>query len=1243
MLFVCSLAFMLSAAICLGLRKLPGANLPWVWFGVFALIESLLDWTRLIGYSLADRAMMLVVCALLQPIAISCILEFGGSALFHGRARVFLRYLAVALAVAWILAVLTDQAAPAHWIEYCLTLSAGMLISAALLRRAASEERGRLRRALFVMGVFCAGFVITEVLDIPRAPLAPAYVLNVSGLPKYFGVPAQLLRAAMTVIFAMALWALYQELRYRHVQCEARSRAGIALAWAVPVVLGLGWAMTVVASNRADDRLRDTLLVRTATASAAIDADQATKLRGDSQDTRNPEFARIRARLRALRMANSDCRFAYLMGLRKGRVVFLADAEPESSSDYSPPGQVYEDASAELKTSLRTGVAFVEGPAEDRWGTWVSGLVPLRSQPTGRIAGVVGMDVKASDWARTIAESRLSCMGVTFLICVVAAAILLVLQNKEEFTLRLTDSEQRYRGLVETSPNWLCLLDDNGVCLATNTSGLQVLGWNESDVVGAGYVDLWPEDSRPIVSDAISRAREGQRTSFEARCTGRHGREVIWRVVLSMAQSLGRVRGSLVTIAMDVTERKRAEEALRFTQFSIDRASDSVFWICRDGRIAYVNDAACVSLGYSREELMTRYVWDIDPVCKRETWAKQWEDIRGGGSFVVESRQIAKDGRTFPVEISVNYLAHQGKEYSVSFSRDITQRKLTESNLRLQTSAINAASDMVVITDTEGYIQFVNPAFERETGYRFSEVAGRKPSMLKSGKQDDSTYSRLWNTILSGQTWHGELVNRRKDGSLFTEDMSITPMRDEAGAIHHFIAIKRNVSEKKLYQERLDHLAHHDPLTGLPNRLLFSDRLTQRLAQARRDNKSLAVMFLDLDRFKVINDSLGHNIGDLLLKGVAERLARVLRGIDTIARMGGDEFTIIVGSISEPDDTIIVADRILQELAQPFVLQGRELFISTSIGISVYPTDGATVEALVKNADTAMYGAKEQGRNNYQFYTEELNVAALEKMTLSHSLRKAIEQREFILHFQPRVDISTGQILGAEALVRWQHPELGLVSPGQFIPLAEETGLIVAISEQVLALACAQNKAWQDEGLPPIEVAVNISARQFQQDTLITAVGSVLRETGLAPEYLGLELTESTLMEQADLAVEVLNKLKKMGVKVSVDDFGTGYSSLSYLKRLPIDAVKIDQSFVRDITTNPDDAAIAGAVVAMAHSLGLDVIAEGVETLEQLEFLRQLNCDEIQGYFIGRPVAAGEFAEVLRQAADEARDSRFAA
>ena len=562
--------------------------------------------------------------------------------------------------------------------------------------------------------------------------------------------------------------------------------------------------------------------------------------------------------------------------------------------------------------------------------------------------------------------------------------------------------------------------------------------------------------------------------------------------------------------------------------------------------------------------------------------------------------------------------------------RDISARRRAEALLRMQISAINAATDQILITDPEGRITFANAAFERETGYAADEVIGRDVRAVESGKHDRSFYDGLWKAVREGKTWRGELVCRRKNGGIFTADTIITPVKNDKGETEHLISIKRDITQKKVYEEQLDRIAHHDSLTGLPNRLLLNDRLDHQLSHARQHGQLLAVMFLDLDRFKFINDALGHSVGDQLLKLVSQRLTKLLRWVDAIARTGGDEFTVIISGISSHTDAAKVAQRVLDAFAEPFPLSGHDLFVSASIGISVYPADGADAETLIKHADAAMYRAKEHGRNTYQFFTRALSDAALQRMTLERRLRRALSRDGFEIHYQPRVDVALRAVLGAEALLRWRQPGGALVYPAQFIPVAEETGLIVPITRWVLRTACLQNRAWQSEGFPTITVEVNVSAHQLHRSDLIEMIKTTLDDTGMDARYLGLEITESALMRNPEVAIRALRKLKEMGVSLLIDDFGTGHSSLSHLKRLPVDAVKIDRSFVSNITANPDDAAIASAIVAMAHSLKLRVIAEGVERTEQLDFLRDIECDEIQGCLISPPVPAAEFGLRLR-------------
>ena len=558
------------------------------------------------------------------------------------------------------------------------------------------------------------------------------------------------------------------------------------------------------------------------------------------------------------------------------------------------------------------------------------------------------------------------------------------------------------------------------------------------------------------------------------------------------------------------------------------------------------------------------------------------------------------------------------------------ERKSAGDELRLAASVFNENVEAIMIADRDTSILRVNPAFSRITGYSGDEAIGQSTNMLKSGRQDREFYAEFWNALLEDNVWQGEIWNRCKDGRIIPVWQTISVVRDASGEIEQFISIFSDISEKKLSEERIYHLAHYDVLTGLPNRSSFHKGFEDALLHAERHSRRVALLFLDLDHFKLINDASGHPAGDELLKQVALRLKETVREEDTVARLGGDEFTVLLDDIHSVEDASLVAEKILQQLAKPFRLDHSELVITASIGISLFPNDGNDVSTLLKNADTAMYRAKERGRNNFQFFTVEMNTRALERLSLQSALRSALKRNEFLLHYQPQVDMQSGEIIGLEASVRWQHPEQGLVPPGIFIPVAEESGLIVPLGEWVMKEACTQNRRWLDEGLPAVRIAVNLSGRQFVRQDLLGVVRKVLDEAGLEPQYLELELTESTIMEHVDETIETLLALRKLGVHFAIDDFGTGYSSMAYLKRFTIDKLKIDQSFVRDLATDSDDAAIVTATIAMAHNLNLTVIAEGVETEEQLHFLKDNGCEQMQGYYFSRPLPAQEITELLR-------------
>ena len=550
-------------------------------------------------------------------------------------------------------------------------------------------------------------------------------------------------------------------------------------------------------------------------------------------------------------------------------------------------------------------------------------------------------------------------------------------------------------------------------------------------------------------------------------------------------------------------------------------------------------------------------------------------------------------------------------------------------DLHLARKVIEASLDGIMICNPKSVIEFVNPAFTQLTGYEFDDVIGKNPSLLQSGLHDQSFYDRMWQALHVQGIWQGEIWNRRKNGDVYPEWLTINVIRDDDGVITQYAAVFSDISERKRTEERIKNLAYFDVLTGLPNRRLFTDRLQVAIAHAHRHGAQLAIMFLDLDLFKRINDSLGHGIGDQVLCEVAERLQHCVREGDTVARLGGDEFVILLPELEHVEDAAKMADRVISHVKQPLKVDEHELYVTTSVGIAVYPEDGLTDEMLIKNADTAMYRAKDLGRNSYQLYTPSMNARSFERLTMESSLRHALPRQELTLVYQGKIDLISGHMSGVEALVRWRHPEMGLVSPVEFIPLAENMGLISEIGAWVLNAACRQCQSWFELGLPRVRMAVNVSTLQFREGDVAKLVKKALDDSGLPPQYLELEITESVLMQRVEENAKVLQELRSMGIHISIDDFGTGYSSLSYLKRMPIDALKIDRSFVNDITEDGDGAAIVSTIINLAHNLKLRAIAEGVETQAQAEFLRARGCDEIQGFLVSRPVSAEDLVSLF--------------
>ncbi|MBD1923983.1 PAS domain S-box protein [Microcoleus sp. FACHB-831] len=817
----------------------------------------------------------------------------------------------------------------------------------------------------------------------------------------------------------------------------------------------------------------------------------------------------------------------------------------------------------------------------------------------------------------------------------------------------LRESQRRLATLIDSLPGiaFSSSNDPEWSMRYLSEGCLNLTGYRSEELLENGVVSynsiLYPEDLSKVAIAINEAVANKQPYVVEYRIRTKSGGERwLWEKGRAVFDSNGRVLGREGFIT-DITEIKHAEQALRekeeFLQLILDNIPQFIFW--KDKNSVYLgcntNFARAAGLN-SPEEIVGKTDYEL-------AWKKEESDFFREcdarvmdtdtpeyhiiePQFQADGKQAWVDTNKIPLHDSLGNVVGILGSYE-----DITERKHAEEALRQAEqkyhSIFENAVEGIFQTTVDGYFLTANPMLARIYGYDSPEELIASVTDIQHQLYVDRNRRDEFKRLVheQGALWGFESQVYRKDGSLIWISENGHAIYDASDRLIGYEGAVEDITSRKAAEAMIQYQAFHDLLTGLPNRTLFNERVFTALTSARSSNSSLAVMFLDLDRFKIINDTLGHAIGDQLLQGVSERLKYCLREGDTFARWGGDEFTLLLPQINDAEDAAKIAQRILEALKPAFNLEGHELYISSSIGIALYPQDGGDVQTLLRNADAALYRAKEHGRNNYRFYLPSMNSQASELLALENQLHQALEREEFVVYYQPQVNVKTGEITGMEALVRWQHPELGLVAPGTFIPLAEANGLIVPIGEWVLRTACAQNKAWQDAGFPPVRVAVNLSARQFQQPTLVAMVGQVLAETGLEARFLELEITETTIMQNVEFARTMLSDLQAMGVHISMDDFGTGYSSLSYLKKFPFHTIKIDQSFIRELTSAPQDTAIISAVNTLGYGLNLRVVAEGVETHEQLQLLRSLQCDEMQGYLFSRSLSVVDATKVLQK------------
>ncbi|NHZ95115.1 EAL domain-containing protein [Massilia sp. CCM 8734] len=788
--------------------------------------------------------------------------------------------------------------------------------------------------------------------------------------------------------------------------------------------------------------------------------------------------------------------------------------------------------------------------------------------------------------------------------------------------------EERFRTIVTQVPGAVFRVRPGGSIDFVSDAIEDISGYAAA-LFMRSTTDAWsdlicPEDRRlqtRTVREAMSSGRPYQ---IEYRIIDATGIER-WVSENGQPQAAARMEDSWVDgIISDISERKHNEmriAALLTEQSAIlDNVMFGVMFV-RERRIVSVNRRCEDLFGYASGEMTGKLADMMYPSHDEFLRAgeRQYAALADGKDYNEERQYMKEDGTVFWCRVSGCALdPARPNGGSIWVYADVTERREAEEMLRLSATVLEHIADAVMVIDVELEIVAVNPAFTQITGFTDIEAVGKNVRLTRSGTEAQAVYEQMWAELGEHGFWRGERWDTRKHGETYLQSLTVSAVRDNHGVTTHYVAVFSDITKVKESQEQLDHMAHHDSLTALPNRLLFHDRLHHALQRAARDGQQLAVLFIDLDRFKNVNDTLGHHVGDELLKQVAAALQGKLREGDTLARLGGDEFIVLLENVAGQVGAGLVAEKLMAMFEQPFIISDYELFVTGSVGISVFPDDAADLTMLIRNADVAMYQAKARGRNGYQFYAPSMTGEGVERLRLEAMLRRSIDKNEIFLNYQPQVEIDSGRLIGVEALVRWHNPELGNVTPVRFIPLAEDTGFINQLGKWVLEEACRQMIRWERAGLHVPKIAVNLSVKQFERGSIVNMVADILQETGLAPQRLQLEVTESVIMNTGD-ALVFINDLHSIGVGLAIDDFGTGYSSLAYLKQLPVQTLKIDRSFIKDISTDVNDEAIAIAIIQLGKSMNLSVIAEGVETEEQAAFLLRHGCNQAQGYLYSRP------------------------
>jgi len=1235
--FVYGLFFILIGVIALLLHLRKSSTTPWLWLSLFGFAHGITPWASLFAMNFGQETAAGYAVSAVMIFSLAALLEFGRR--INGYSYRFV-YATIALLIVFLV---PQNLFPAPIVLYSLIGFWAILFSATALSKLATLLPCKnLKRAAIFMAIYLIGSVLFAAKSgtltyLPTIRLDSQFLfIQAAGLLAGF------------ILFS-SLWLYY--IRYEENSEKLpfiTLRTALYPLWSLPAILVLGLYFIDLLGIHRETLLANELLTRTTVAAKSLDRDKIKHLTAEESDIGKPGYEEIKKTLMSIKVKS---RFLYLIALRGEEVVIMVDSEPVDSPDYSPAGQQYSEVEQKFVAKLQQNQPFIYGPYRDRWGTWTTAVIPLKLSSGSHLPIYFCSDVDASVWLLELRHARLSGIAIVLLFCILVFYFYLmtikILQVNTKlgeelglfvggpsFVMKWKFSGENLR-ILYISPNMTLHLGyDTDIFTLRNVSFLGLIHPDESAAFLEALDEIGKKLNTHVELELRLLDREGRYRWFHAFILSKnHTYTLSYHGYFTDISSKKEVQ-----FALEASRKKIEENEERFRSL-VENISDWIWEIDPDGVYTYVSPRAKEVLGYEPEEVVGKTPFAFMPQDEAARLIKGFSVIanaRRPFSGLI-NQNLHKDGRTVILETSGVpiidgngiFLGYRG------FDRDITEKMSAEAALRKITDRLmlhfQQVPFAVIEWDTEFRVVDWNPAAERIFGYTKSEVIGKNAEFLLPANERGLS-SKVWADLVATKEGNRSTnENQTKDGRIISCEWYNTPLVDENGEMIGIASVASDVTEKKLFEQKLEYLAYYDELTGLPNRTLFKDRLEIENRRANRNNTITGIVFMDIDFFKTVNDTLGHGVGDILLQAVASRLKMSFRANDTVSRFGGDEFAVLIPDLHHVEEIETILRNIYDKFTSPFEIFDHVIYVTLSIGYSFYPADETDPDLLLRNADAAMYNAKESGRNTYRRYYPEMTAYIQSQLTLQNGLIAALQNGEFLLYYQPQLNIESGMITGVEALIRWNHPERGIVSPVEFIPVAEKTGLIVPMGEWILRTAFQQLNSWYSQGLPPLTMAVNLSSRQFKEENFPNKVIKILNETGVDPNSIELELTESILLEDTAKVLKILTDFKREGFQLSLDDFGTGYSSLSYLKLFPIDKLKIDQSFIKNMTTGGSDINLVKAIIAMGKALDLTTIAEGVELQEQFDFLGQEGCDEIQGYLVGKPMCASELEAFLNE------------